>query len=157
MDFTAFYEENAGWMFRLAKAILKNEQDAEDALQEAFLTVVRKWDFYSSLDKDAMKAALTVITRSRSVNILRKRRETADPELIERTLPGDEISMTAGLILEEAIAALPPKQREILLLRFADGFSLREIAEMLDEKPETVRKALYRARKQVRRSVKGEA
>ena len=104
-----------------------------------------------------MKAALTVITRSRSVNILRKRRETADPELIERTLPGDEISMTAGLILEEAIAALPPKQREILLLRFADGFSLREIAEMLDEKPETVRKALYRARKQVRRSVKEEA
>ena len=157
MDFTAFYEENAGWMFRLAMAILKNEQDAEDALQEAFLTVVQKWDFYSSLDKDAMKAALTVITRSRSVNILRKRRETADPELIERTLPGDEISMTAGLILEEAMAALPPKQREILLLRFADGFSLREIAEMLDEKPETVRKALYRARKQVRRSVKEEA
>ena len=69
MDFTAFYEENAGWMFRLAKAILKNEQDAEDALQEAFLTVVRKWDFYTSLDKDALKAALTVITRSRSVPV----------------------------------------------------------------------------------------
>ncbi|MBO4872493.1 MAG: RNA polymerase sigma factor [Lachnospiraceae bacterium] len=157
MDFTAFYERHAGWMYRLACAILKNSQDAEDALQDAFITVFRRADFYGSLEEDRLKAALTVIVKSRSINILRKRREeSTDPELMERMLPGDEISLTAGLMLEEAIAALPPRQREILLLHFADGFSESEIAEMLDCGRENVRKTLYRARKQIRRYLESE-
>ena len=156
MDFTAFYERHAGWMYRLACAILKNSQDAEDAVQEAFITVFRRADFYGSLEEDRLKAALTVIVKSRAINILRKRRESTDPELMERVLSGDEVSMTTGLILEEAIASLPAGQREIIILHFADGFSVAEISEMQGVRRESVRKALYRARKQIRRYMESE-
>lgn len=151
MDFEALYEQHAGWMYRLAFAILRQPQDAEDAVQEAFLTVARKTGFYGTLEAERLKAALTVITRSRALNILRKRREIADSELTELNLPGDRVSFTFGLSWEEAVASLPSAVREMVLLHFADGFTAEEIADMLDAKKETVRKTLYRARKQIRR------
>ena len=151
MDFEALYEQHAGWMYRLAFAILRQPQDAEDAVQEAFLTVARKPGFYGALTGGPLKAALTVITRSRALNILRKRREIADSELTDRNLPGDQVSFTFGLSWEEAVASLPSSVREMVLLHFADGFTAAEIADLLDVKQETVRKTLYRARKQLRR------
>ena len=151
MNFDELYEQHAAWMYRLAFAILRQPQDAEDAVQEAFLTVARKPGFYEALTGEGLKAALTVITRSRALNILRKRRELADSELTELNLPGDTLSFTFGLSLKEAIASLPPATREIVLLHFADGFSAEEIADMLNAKKDSVRKTLYRARKAIRR------
>ena len=150
MNFEVLYEQHAAWMYRLAFAVLRQPQDAEDAVQEAFLTVARKPGFYGALTAERLKAALIVITRSRALNILRKRREIADSELTELNLPGDKVSFTFGLSWEEAIASLEPSVREIVLLHFADGFSAEEIADMLDSKKETVRKTLYRARKRIR-------
>ena len=148
MDFEALYQQYAGRMLRLANRILQNPQDAEDAVQEAFFA--RKAEYYASLSSEKREAALTVITKSRAINILRRRRETADTELLKQTLPDASVSVTSGILLEEAIAALPPSQRDVLLLRCADGFSLGEIAEMTGLKRENVRKLLYRARKQIR-------
>ena len=150
MDFEALYQQYAGRMLRLANRILQDPQDAEDAVQEAFFTVARKAEYYASLSSEKREAALTVITKSRAINILRKRRESTDTELIEQTLPDAALSVTSGILLQEAIAALPPSQRDVLLLRCADGFSLGEIAEMTGLKKENVRKLLYRARKQIR-------
>ena len=156
MDFEALYESYAGWMYRLAHAILRQPQDAEDAVQEAFLTVAKKPEFYAALTPERLKAALTVITKSRALDILKKRRDTADPELIEETLPGDTVSVTDGLLLQHAMASLPPAARETVLLHYADGFTVPEIAELLDAKTETVKKTLYRARKQLRRFMEKE-
>ena len=156
MDFEALYERYAARMYRLAFAVLKQTQDAEDAVQEAFITVAKKADLYGSLPEEKLKAALIVITKSRALNILRKRREIPDGELIERTLPGDTVPLSGGIGLKEAIASLPAAAREMVLLRFADGFSVKEIAGMLDAKPETVRTTLYRARGQIRRFLESE-
>ena len=156
MDFDAVYEQYAGWMYRLAFAVLRQPQDAEDAVQDAFLTLASKLDFYGSLSPERMKAALTVVTRSRAINILRKRKESADPEMMEQTLPGDSVSVTDGLLLQEAMAALPPASREIIILHYADGFTVPEIADLLGSKKEAVKKALYRARKRLHRFMEGE-
>ena len=156
MDFETLYNQYAGWMYRLAYAVLRQPQDAEDAVQEAFLTVAKKPAFYGALTDERLKAALAVVTKSRAINILKARRETADPELIEQMLPDREISFTAGLLAEEAIASLPPSVRETVLLHFADGFSVPEIAAMQGTKKDTVRKTIYRAKKQLRRYLEEE-
>ncbi|MBQ4426109.1 MAG: RNA polymerase sigma factor [Lachnospiraceae bacterium] len=150
MDFTELYDQHAGRMFRLASAILRNPHDAEDAVQEAFLTVARKKDFYAAMSKEKLAAALTVIVKSRAIDILRRRTESADMDLIGQTLPDAAVSVTSGILLEEAIASLPGRQRDVLLLSCADGFTTAEIAEMTGLTRENVRKLLYRAKKQVR-------
>ena len=150
MDFTELYQQHAGRLFRLAQLILQDPHDAEDAVQEAFLTLARKKDFYRAMSGEKLSAALTVIVKSRAIDILRKRRDSADAELIEHTLPDAAVSVTSGILLEEAIAQLPGRQRDVLLLACADGFSPAEIAEMTGLTKENVRKLLYRAKKQVR-------
>ncbi|MBP3729358.1 MAG: RNA polymerase sigma factor, partial [Lachnospiraceae bacterium] len=141
-----------GWMYRLAYGILRQPQDAEDAVQEAFLTLAARPDFYAALPPEGLKAALAVITKSRSLNILKKRPVTA--ELCEVVLPGEDFCVTEGLVLQEAMALLPPAAREIVLLHYGEGFTVPEIARMLGAKQDSVKKILYRARKQLRRIMK---
>ncbi len=155
MDFTELYQQHAGRMFRLAQLILQDPHDAEDAVQEAFLTLARKKDFYGAMSGEKLSAALTVIVKSRAIDILRKRRENTDEELIEKTLPDAAVSVTSGILLEEAMASLPGRQRDIFLLSCADGFSVGEIAEMTGLTKENVRKLLYRAKKQLRAYMEG--
>ena len=154
--FSELYRLHAGWMLRYAEYILKNRQDAEDAVQECFLYLAGHFHYVRGKDEKSVRSALLVLTKSRSLNVLRGRREHADLEEADVGCPGDEVRVLEGMALEEAIAALPPAQREVFLLHAADGYSLWEIAGLRSMRYDAVRKTWQRARQALKQYLSGE-
>src|SRR5205823_8890724 len=137
----------------LARWLLRNEQDAQDVVQEAFLSAFKSFGgFYGSNGR----AWLLTIVRNTSYTLLKKNRvaDLTTPFDEEVHASGDE-SVSAATILErsedtelirEAMDELPAEFREILVLRHQEGLSYKEIADIAQIPPGTVMSRLARAR-----------
>jgi len=150
----ALVDQYAGALYRVAFSVLRNPADAEDAVQEAFLRVLRHRD---SLH-DVRDHRVWLIRIVWNIVLDRKRRaktrpETDDVEELARVLP------SSGLSAEEAAAAaqhhahvlacveqLPTKEREVLQLSAFEELSSVEIATVLGITESSVRSRLFRAR-----------
>ena len=133
-------------MYYTAYKILQNESDAEDAVQAAFESILRNIDKIEKPDSPQARAYVTLTAEHKAINILRSRSGAAFEELDENVpvvpLPGDN-----GLA--NAMAQLPARYREVLLLRFHHGYGSREIAEILGIRQNSVQKLIQRARKEL--------
>src|SRR5437899_1790446 len=137
----------------LARWLLRNEQDAQDVVQEAYL---RAFKSFAGFHGGNGRAWLLTIVRNTSYTLLKKNRAvdftTSFDEEIH--LAGHE-SVSPATILEhsedvdlikEAMDELPAEFREILALRHQEGLSYKEIAEIAQIPPGTVMSRLARAR-----------
>src|ERR1700736_3965380 len=137
----------------LAKWLLRNEQDAQDVVQEAFLRAFKSFGgFHGSYGR----AWLLTIVRNTSYALLKKNR-VADltTPFDEEIHASDDESMSAATILErsedaelirEAIGELPAEFREILTLRHQEDLSYKEIADIAQIPTGTVMSRLPPAR-----------
>jgi RNA polymerase sigma factor (sigma-70 family) len=137
----------------LAKWLLRNEEDAKDVVQEAYL---RAFKSFAGFHGSNGRAWLLTIVRNTSYTLLKKNgvvdfTTTFDEEI---HVSGDE-SVTPATILErsedaelirEAMDDLPAEFREILALRHQEGLSYKEIADIVQIPPGTVMSRLSRAR-----------
>ena len=131
-------------LFRAALAILGDVQEAEDAVQDAFLRYLEARP--ELRDGEHEKAWLLKVTANRCKSILRQRRRHPAVELLDIYPAPDE----SGRELVEAILALPANQRWAVHLHYYEGYSTEEIASILGQRPGTVRSHLSRARKALR-------
>jgi RNA polymerase sigma-70 factor (ECF subfamily) len=140
--------------FRIAQGVLRNVADAEDVAQEALLHAYQKFDRLQDVTR--FRAWLVRITfrlaldRWRSAR-RRERRETewALPER-QPTVPTTEEIATSNAFrvrLEKALEELPEKFRMVLLLAAIEGYTLEEVATMLNIPVGTVKSRLFLARK----------
>jgi RNA polymerase sigma-70 factor, ECF subfamily len=150
----ALVEQYASTLYRVAFSVLRNSADAEDAVQEAFLRVLRH---RHTLD-EVRDHRVWLIRIVWNIVLDRKRRaktrpETDDIDELARVLPA------AGLTAEQRAAAaqhhaqvlacvdqLPDKEREVLVLSAFEELSSVEIAAALGVTESTVRSRLFRAR-----------
>jgi RNA polymerase sigma-70 factor (ECF subfamily) len=141
----------------LARWLLRNEQDAQDVVQEAYLRAFRSFGGFHGSNG---RAWLLTIVRNTSYTLLKKNRAvdlttTFDEEIHasghESVTPATilEHSEDAELI-EEAMDELPAEFREILALRHQEGLSYKEIADIMQIPPGTVMSRLARARARLR-------
>jgi RNA polymerase sigma-70 factor, ECF subfamily len=137
----------------LAKWLLRNEQDAQDVVQEAFL---RAFKSFGGFHGSNGRAWLLTIVRNTSYTLLKKNR-VADltTHFDEEIHASDDESVNAATILErsedaelirKAMNELPTESREILTLRHQEGLSYKEIADIVQIPPGTVMSRLARAR-----------
>src|ERR1700719_1765752 len=137
----------------LARWLLRNEQDAQDVVQEAFL---RAFKSFGGFHGSNGRAWLLTIVRNTSYTLLKKNR-VADltTPFDEEIHASDDESVTAATILErsedvelirEAMDELPAEFREILTLRYQEDLSYKEIADIAQIPPGTVMSRLARAR-----------
>lgn len=147
-------DQYAAALYRVAYSVLRNAADAEDAVQETFLRVLRHRDTLDEV-RDQRVWLVRIVW---NIVLDRKRRaktrpETDDVEELARVLP------SAGLSAEEIAAAaqhharvlacvdkLPSKEREVLMLSAFEELSSVEIAEVLKITESSVRSRLFRAR-----------
>jgi RNA polymerase sigma-70 factor (sigma-E family) len=142
---TALYQAHALGLIRLAVVMLGDRPAAEDAVQEAFCGLYRRWHHLSDPGKALSYVRSSVINSCRTV--LRRRRRQAglagDP-------PGESAEALA-LVGEEhrqvltAIRRLPARQREVLVLRFYLDFDEAEIAASMRISRGTVKSTTSRA------------
>ena len=143
--FAQLYDRYLQEMFRLARRILNSDADAEDAVHQSFLALIRHLDCIQAVDSPQTRAYIAVITEHKAIDILRAGRRAVCLEDMDE-LPGLDLPAPGDLGLADAMARLPARYREMLLLRFDQGYSVREIARMLDSAPDAVRKAIWRAK-----------
>lgn len=150
----ALVEQYAPTLYRVAFSVLRNAADAEDAVQETFLRVLRHRDTLEEV-RDHRVWLVRIVW---NIVLDRKRRaktrpETDDVSELARVLPAE------GLSAEERAAALqhhshilalveglPSKEREVLQLSAFEELSSVEIANVLGVTESSVRSRLFRAR-----------
>ena len=139
-------------MYRIAYRRLGSRQDAEDAVHQAFLSVIPHLSKIGDLHSPKTRSYLVIIVERKSVDILRQRDKHAHVELIEEAAEVEAPPAGDGS-LASAIARLPEHQRHVLLLRYDNGFSVREIGKMLGITDSGVRKILNRAKKALEKAL----
>ena len=150
----ALVDQYAGALYRVAYSVLRNPADAEDAVQEAFLRVLRHRDTLGEV-RDQRVWLIRIVW---NIVLDRKRRaktrpETDDVAELARVLP------CGGLSAEQIASAaqhhahvlscvnkLPSKEREVLHLSAFEELNSVEIAEVLGITESSVRSRLFRAR-----------
>lgn len=135
----ALYDAYAAPLYRYLLTLLSDPEDAQDALQEVFLGVLRR---PSSTPIENPQAYLFRAARNQALMLMRSRKsrrecangafswidvQACEPELLDHAVD-----------VNRAICALPLPQREVLLLRLNEGLSFREIAAILSVRQNTV-------------------
>jgi RNA polymerase sigma-70 factor (ECF subfamily) len=143
--------------YNLARWLVRNGADAEDVMQEAYLRAFQYSDGFRGGDA---RAWLFTIVRNTAYTCLRKTRafepvtqfdEEIAPPGVEMLDPEQLLLQKAdGRVVEQAMSELPVRFREILILRELEGFSYKQIAEVMGVPMGTVMSTLSRARERFR-------
>ena len=163
--FSKLVEKYEGKIFRLARHITNNQEDAEDILQETFLKAYEHLDAFQGNSK--FYTWIVRIAVNESLMKLRKRKSDRSVSLDEQIDTGEDViareiavwednpedrysQQELREILDEAIASLPPIFRSVFVLRDIEELSSEETAQMLDLTVPAVKSRLLRARLKLR-------
>ena len=154
--FEQIYTLYRGLMFYIARRILPGEADAEDAVHQAFVSIIENLKKISEVRCPRTRSYLVIITERKAIDILRSRSRLS-PEAFEESTRGVELPLPGDGGLSDAMSRLPAAYREVLLLRYYyHGYTVREIAPMLGRKPGAVQKLLTRAKAALRKILEQE-
>ncbi len=142
--FTEVYEKYRSKMFRAANQILRNHEDSEDAVHEAFIYILNNLSKINEVGHQKTEAYCVIIAQSRALDKYEKRqRDETLP--IEEELVSDFRADNSSL-LAEAMDRLPLRFKDILYLRYYLGFKIREIAPMLNMTESAAQRTMTRAK-----------
>ncbi len=137
----------------LAKWLLRNEEDAQDVVQEAYLRAFRAFGGFRGTNGRAWlltivrNTAYTLLKKSHSVDLTTSFDEEIHVTGHDSASPATILeSIEDAQLIKEAMDELPVEFREILILRHQDDLSYKEIAEIAQIPPGTVMSRLARAR-----------
>ena len=144
VDWEALVTHNETRLYRAALAILGDPQEAEDAVQDAFVRYLEKAP--ADLDNSSAWLMRVLVNGCKSRLRLAWRRVGPLPEMLPTPGPEERQEL-------EELFALPPEDRVVIHLRYYEGYSTDEIAQILGCRPGTVRSRLSRARDRLRKLI----
>jgi RNA polymerase sigma-70 factor, ECF subfamily len=163
--FRAIMQKHNRRLYRIARGVLRNNTDAEDAVQDAYLSAFTNLASYRG--ESTLATWLSRIVMNEALGRLRRRRPNVDLAALELTqgeaeiiqfplaTPNDDPERTMAQrqilqLVEQATDNLPEAFRLVFVTRVIEGISVEETSELLSIKPETVKTRLHRARQLVR-------
>ncbi len=161
---TVIYELYYGQMYQKAYAVLRNRQDAEDAVQEAFYRVCLNAEVFAQPHSEATAALIHVYTRNVVVNHYhKKKRRTAmllEGSDADSFVDAGECDLALLMAREEdsaeirrAVDALEQRYREVILLKYFENKKNTEIAAILGLGQNVVNGRIYRAKRILRKQL----
>jgi RNA polymerase sigma-70 factor (sigma-E family) len=155
-DALAFEEyAAAAWprLYRSSYLLTGNHADAEDLAQQTLVQAYRSWDKVSRADQPAayLRRMLTNLYISQRRPKSRRLEVLTDAPPEPRSAPG--VGVEDGMEIWPHVASLPPRQRAVIVLRYYEQLSEREIAETLGCSTGNVKSTAHRALKALRAAV----
>lgn len=153
-------------MYKIALSILKNEQDAEDAVQDTFLRMFKHIDQFYGEKATNVKSLVMIYTRGTCINNYNKRKKdvmntssTCNEEGVimdimdEETLSPEILieNQEFNKVLDEVLSKLDDKYKDVIVLKYFHGMRDSEIAQVLDITVNNVDVRMYRAKKQMQK------
>ena len=152
--FGVLVEEHSGFVRRLTRTILRDEDDSDDAAQDAFFAAWRARDRFDPTRHFRPWLAQIALNAARD---LKRRRGIRQTEQLQTEYAGGGSSPASetdrSLLrarLDVALAELPERQRLAVVLFDVEGFAHREIAALLNLPEGTVRSEVFHARRKLR-------
>ena len=146
------FEKYASDIYRYSLSLLKDADDAKDAVQEVFVKYTENENSFKG--SCSQKTWLIVLTRNYCFNIIkssRSKNRRFDEEILE--IPA-EMDLDSKVTLNEALKLLAPEHNELLYLAEFENYSYKEIAEITNQTVENVKIKLYRTRQHLRKILK---
>lgn len=172
--FRAIMESNNRRLFRVVRSVLKDNAEAEDAVQETYLRAFANLAGYAGTA--SLSTWLTRIALNEALGRLRRRRSMVELDEITESAAGagdrvgrvipfplaqpaildpEHVAARAEIqrLLEQAIDELPPSFRMAFVLRFVEQMSVEETAACLGVPPQTVKTRVHRAKRRLRQAL----
>ncbi len=147
-------------LYRFALKLLKDQEEAQDVVQEVFIKV---WNMRGEVDKlNNVEAWCMRVTRNLSLDKLKSKHKkyTSPMEDGFEVSQGEKITPYSTTEMNDAmnnigkfIASLPEKQKQIIQLRDVEGYSYQEIGDIMEIDMNQVKVNLFRARKAVKENI----
>ncbi|UVK44711.1 RNA polymerase sigma factor [Mesorhizobium sp. AR07] len=150
-------------LYRIARGVVRNDSEAEDIVQEAYVRAFAHLDAFRGYS--SLATWLSRIVINEALGRLRNRRravampENPQAEIIRFPLnPSDDPERTMAQrqilqLVEQATDSLPDVYRTVFIARVLEGMSIEETADLLGVRPQTVKTRLHRARALVRKAL----
>lgn len=149
-DMSAFRELMVRYeprIYHFSLKLVRSEELAEEITQDAF---IRLWESRETIGSiESVGAWLHTLTKNRALNMIREKaaryaREEKYAGMAElQVAPEEDINLKDYMrIVNDLVAQLPPKRKEIFLLKTREGLTIEEIGRLLDLSPHTVKNQL---------------
>lgn len=161
------YEEHRHALLKYALKITSHNQEmAEDAVHNAFISIINEKEKYFHLDSRDFRYLAVIIVKNKCIDLLRKERRYVDISMdeLEIFLESNEKPIDEQVIISSEYAAIRRHMssideisKQVLLMKYVLGMSYKEIGETLSMTPKHVDTRIYRAKEKVRRLVENES
>jgi RNA polymerase sigma-70 factor, ECF subfamily len=167
--FRAIIQRHNRRLYRIARSILRNDSEAEDAVQETYIKAFTHLQSFRA--ESSLSTWLSRIAMNEALERLRRERPMAETQSVEifvareaQILAFPQTSASADPeramaqreiieLVERAADGLPEIFRIVFVMRVIEGMSVEETAALLDLEPKTVKTRLHRARKLLRKHI----
>ena len=146
-NFEMLFQKYHSMVFNMSLRMLGNYQEAEDVTQDIFIKVYEKLDGFRG--QSQFKTWLYKIASTTCIDVIRKKKSLWNfiNRLIEkRSINEPEKGNDENSWIQEVLNKMPPNQRLLLVMRYIQGFSNKEIAEIQNTTEGTIKVQIFRAR-----------
>ena len=151
-SFAMLYESIATELYRVALYTLKNPQDAEDVVSETFVEAYK--GLFNLREEASFKRWMMTILSARCkrkiAGYIKEKKNIDIDEMIDLEAPAVDAPNADHVAVREALKAISEEERQIVMLATVQGYTTREVAEMLGLPHGTVSSKLHRTLKKMR-------
>ena len=151
--FSQLYRRYAGKVFGKCLSILKNSEEANDAVQDIFVKIMLNLGNFG--EKSQFSTWVYSITYNFCIDVIRKKKKEKTlfsddmeraPDVAEDEIPDEYLLAMDVKYLKQVLEDLPTGDRMILLMKYQDDMSIRDIAETIDKTESAVKMKIKRAK-----------
>ena len=147
--FEQIYLEYRDFMFHVENKILHHTQDSDDTVHQAFLKVAENIEKISDPKCPKTQGYIVTIVENKAIDLYRRRQKRQVVELSD-DLPGISAVYEGENVLAACVLKLPARYREVILLRYFQGYSVKEVAAILGLSLSAASKLDQRAKNRLR-------
>ncbi|MHA6250297.1 RNA polymerase sigma factor [Oceanobacillus sp. CAU 1775] len=147
LDENEIYVRYFDKVYKTSYYILKNEELAKDATHDTFIKAFK--NLRKIQDQSKLNAWITTIATRTAIDIYNKNKKRITHELKEEHIPVSDDINYKKMELENYLESIPPEQKQILILKYIEDLTEKEIAKLLSIKLGTVKSRIYRAKQKL--------
>ncbi|MBR1823884.1 MAG: sigma-70 family RNA polymerase sigma factor [Ruminococcus sp.] len=156
ISFEDMYIQNRKLMMHTAMKILNNFADSEDCVSEAFLRASKIFSKISRLERPKLTSLLVIIVRNAALDKYRANKKVVaveEPDIETGTIHTDSYSFDSVIA---SIGQLKDEYRDVLMLKYVYGYSIREMTDILGISADNAYKRIQRAKAELAKIIEQE-